>query len=144
MNMDLHQLTRGEQYWLWRHRLEWTQPAAAAYLGCSYSAYNRAEHEKGNRLFQDSLPLFRLGKRVHFDLKILDLIVPSTIENIRLCRRRSGLSMTEIANRCKISRVTLLAAERRCDPKIIAFWQEFGFTNVVGVGRVVSASKELA
>lgn len=113
---DLTTLTHGELLWLERQTLGLTQGEMAARERMARNLYGREErdmsptkaglvscHWKGRRPLSRTL-LFRLA------------------------RRRSELTLSEVASRNAVSKMTILKWERQGCDKLFQFWKRRGFT----------------
>lgn len=109
---DLFAATRGEQLYMWRMREGITQEEGAKRLFLGERAYLEAEHDRLD---------FRLPKGVR---------LPKRFKLPELCylaRRRHGLTLEATAKAFGVSKVTLLARERRADPELVAAWEKRGY-----------------
>lgn len=103
-------LTPGERLLVAREREGIHQDEAARRAGVGEKVYAAAELDR--KPFPGRLPA--LGA----------VTLP---ERLGLARRRSGASLADVARWGSVSRVTLLAMERRGDPGLRAFWEKRGF-----------------
>lgn len=103
-------LTTGERLLLLRERDGIHQDEAARRLGIGERAYNAAETDRGA-----------------FTGRLRALGSLSDEERFAITRRRSKLPLADVARLLKVSRVTILAMERRGDAKLKAFWEKRGF-----------------
>lgn len=103
-------LTTGERLLLLRERDGIHQDEAARRLGIGERAYNAAETDRGA-----------------FTGRLRALGRLSDEERFAIARRRSKMHLAEVADRMKVTRVTVLAMERRGDAKLKAFWEKRGF-----------------
>jgi DNA-binding XRE family transcriptional regulator len=106
--------TPGEKLWLARRAAGKTSYEAAALAGVGRNAYREAERDENPA----PAPLKTGLKPVSR---------PSLALLLALARRRSGLGLDRTAKVLSISRMTVLAAERRGDPALVRFWEKRGF-----------------
>jgi len=109
LDSNLNKLSSGEVLWVERKLIGLNQGDRAVRMGLTRNDYGRLErdyHDNG-RSFRKPLP-------------------PALL--LRLARRRSGLSLAEVAEMNKVSRVTLLKWERIEKDKLKNFWERRGFT----------------
>lgn len=111
---DLSKRTPGEDLWLARKNADETAYEAARRAGWGRGRYRDAELDRGP-------PLAPAGARLRA------VPEPSLALLLLLARRRFGTGLAGVAKALSISRVTLLAAERRADPRLVRFWQKRGF-----------------
>ena len=110
-NYDLKCLSAGERFWIARRNLNITQQAMAKRFRMGIKIYNRVER----------------------DLEDAICVVPQQpreVLQVHLCalaRRRDGRDLREIAELVGVSHVTLLAMERRNDPKLVMAWRAIGY-----------------
>lgn len=109
MNPNLADRTAGEALWLWRVAEGLTQARAAVLLRVGRTALSAAENAAQTRF---KPPRGR---------------TPPTRAILRLARRRSGLGLAGTAAAAGVSRVTVVAREKRADPAMVAFWEARGF-----------------
>lgn len=113
VDRDLTRLTRGETLWAWRLQNGLTQARAGKRLGISRHRVSAIE---------TGLP----GGRILATL--LRNFTPTLGTMLALARRRYGLGLLRTAEAIGVSAVTLLAWERRADPRLLTFWARRGFT----------------
>lgn len=111
--LDLGRRTPGEELWLARKAAGWTQVDAAREAGVPRDAY--VDVEAGRKPVSKAVR--RAVGRVRPDLPAL----------LALARRRSGIGLGGLAAALSVSRVTVLAAERRGDPALVRFWHKRGY-----------------
>lgn len=107
---DLRKPTDGERLWLSRRRKGLAQDVAARAVGLGERTYAAAEADR--KPFPGRLPA--LGR----------LTLP---EKLALARRRDGSGLAVVARMLRVTRVTLLAMERRGDLSLRHFWERCGF-----------------
>lgn len=112
ISKNLRKPTDGERLWLLRKVGGLAQDANARRLGFGEKVY--AAFEAG----AEPVPRRLLPRR---------LAPPSLKEKLVLARRRAGDGLAAVARTTGVSRVTLLAMERRGDPGLVAFWEKRGF-----------------
>lgn len=137
---DLGTLTDAETLWLWRHRqlamngrlmgrsgpvmpigrygAAMSQREAANALGISEKEYVTLEHGQANNV---SAVVVALAQP-------LEPLTPTIAELCQIARRRSGELLIDVYESVNLSRPTYLRAERLGDPRIVAFWEDRGFS----------------
>lgn len=103
-------LTSGERLLVARERNGIHQDVAARKAGVSEKAYAAAELDR--KPFPGRLP---------------GLGMVTLPERLGLARRRSGEALAAVARMLRVSRVTVLAWERRGNPALRHFWERRGF-----------------
>jgi DNA-binding XRE family transcriptional regulator len=116
INKNLLKLTDGERLWIIRRRQGLAQDAVARAAGLGEKTY--AAFETGAVGVPDALLGSDNARRLWH---------PTPPEKLALARRRAGKGLAAVAQAVKVSRVTLLAMERRADPALRHFWERCGF-----------------
>lgn len=109
LNKDLSTASPGERLWLVRQNAGMTQREAADRHGCCLSIYQRYEQDKREPEY---------------------LVVPPPLHIGLLCalaRRRSGLTLNQVAEALGVSKVTVLTMERAGDSRLVNFWRRKKF-----------------
>lgn len=101
-------LTPAERLWLWRRQKGFAQTAAASQLKYGRTSYARMEQ----------------GRALVKALRWLPLRPMTTRVRLRLARRRSGLTMAEVARRLGVSHVTAYKMERLGSAALSAFYAD--------------------
>jgi len=131
-NSDLTTLTRGERLWLWRRRTPSPTGRIFGPGGPGLSVSEAAPMFKMERsdyadLERDALPAEKLTTDSETRLNVVLAGFTATPgDYCRLARRRSGLSLEGVEVALKISRVGYHKLEAEADPRIVAFWTEWG------------------
>lgn len=118
---SLRKMTDGERLWLHRRRNGVTQDAAAKRLGLGQKIYASIEMDETPGTFDAQKKLYLMQKIT------CRMGRPSSWDMLALARRRAKMSLVFAARFMKVSRVTILAMERRGDAKLKAFWEKRGF-----------------
>jgi DNA-binding transcriptional regulator YiaG len=116
---DLSDRTPGEELWLRRRLLGFSQEEAALVLGVAHSTVASWEARKGLATKAaealGGLPRPPGGRATPGDLAAL-------------ARRRQGWGSFGTAERVGVSRMTLFNWERASDERLVAFWEGRGFS----------------
>jgi len=131
---DLGELSAAERLWTWRHRQRTIvvrarrgragagpgQGEVAARLGISTGAYAKLEAGRSTLLDADEVESL---------VGALGALRPSVGELCRIARRRSGMTLAEIAAEAPFaaSKPTFLAKEESGAAEIVGFWEERGY-----------------
>ena len=112
---DLTVLTDAEQLWFYRRAvLKKNQYEAAILFNVGHNQYCDME----------------LGRR-HTKLKIIERFQWNAnkhpVWKLRLARRRSHMSLKQVAKRLGVSHVKILTMEKVADGRLLRFWQYMGF-----------------
>lgn len=111
---DLGRRTPGEDLWLARKAAGLTQVEAASRAGLGENAYGDAEKDR------------RAAPRPP-EAGIRAVPSPGAPLLLALARRRAGIGLDGLARALSVSKVTVLAAERRGDERLVRFWRKRGF-----------------
>lgn len=110
MKIALWIWTPGERLWLARRASGESLGTFAARFRIGRNLYHKFEKDEIER------------RRLHVARPR-----PAEGDLAALARRRSGLGLAGTARAAGVSRVTVLAWEEACDPRIVNFWRKRGF-----------------
>lgn len=137
-------ITDGEALWLWRWIAERDQSHVAERFGVcrqSVSAWEVGDRPVPRyvdaRIGRDLPPGLHPGctpgagfRQHEAGGSAADVIYAGPLA--ALARRRSGWGLAGVARKAGVSRRTILAWERRGDPRLIRFWSRFTFVRFPG------------
>lgn len=134
-NLDLTNRDVAENIWLWRHRQQSDSTSARGRRATSMSQLEAAEKigltltqltklENGDSTLTSAQQLAEL---VAWDGWSKLSVTPTTSELCFLARRRSGMSIKQIANQIGVSTVTFARMEGESDYRVRDFWIGKGY-----------------